>query len=92
PWRFHIEPESVGFPESDPGFADDMNLRVELQLKKEKAVFPANDIWHSGGARLLAELPASRFGSKHDRRQDKDKAELQGRGRVAKATGVDDAG
>lgn len=83
PWEFHVEPSSVRFVEADAGFAHRMNEAVEGQLKKARAVFPSNNVWHTGGARLLAELPAWWFARERDGRQHEEQNALWMQGRVA---------
>jgi len=83
PWHFHVKPESVEFSESALDFAEEVNARVEAQTGKERARFRADNIWHTGGARLLAELPASRFSSERAGRRDEEEEYLRGRNRVA---------
>jgi len=61
PWSFHLDPATIDFVETDPEFADKINTCVESQLSRAKATFPPNDVWHTGGARLLAEVPIDRF-------------------------------
>jgi hypothetical protein len=88
PWTFHVEPQSVNFPESDMQFAEDVNEYVERRLGKEKALFKPDRIWHTGGARLLAELPAWRFDEEQAMRRDEQQMTLRGQGRVAESSGA----
>jgi hypothetical protein len=86
PWRFHVEPSSVNFYDTALDFAEEVNGRVEAQLgPMGKAAFPANDIWHVGGARLLAQLPASRFSDESAAKENEERSMLSGMGRLADA-------
>jgi hypothetical protein len=84
PWLFHVDPDTVEFPPADQLFADEMCQRVEWQKGKKKSSFEPDDVWHTGGARLLAELPASRFNRRKGERRDGEEEELQDLGRVAR--------
>lgn len=83
-WDFHVEPASISFVESDSDFAHRMNEMVEGRTGRAKAVFPENNVWHTGGARLLAELPAWWFNRERDERPE-ERAALRAQGRVADA-------
>ena len=87
-WEFHVDPASISFVESDPQFAHQMNEAIEAQLREPKKGFPENDIWHTGGARLLAELPPGWFEQERDGRQNEGLAALWGQGRVGDTAAV----
>lgn len=83
PWEFHVAPASVRFVQADLDFAHRMNEAVEAQTKRKRAVFQVDNVWHTGGARLLAELPASWFDRERDGQQDEERHALRGQARVA---------
>jgi hypothetical protein len=61
PWNFHLNPATINFVKESYELADMINKRVEQQLPRDKATFASNDVWHYGGARLLAEIPMYQF-------------------------------
>lgn len=85
PWPFHVEPASVNFPAADVKFADDVNALVERHLGAGKECFRPDNIWHTGGARLLAELPAWRFDQEEAMMRDEQQEALRASGRVQDA-------
>jgi hypothetical protein len=95
-WDFHVAPASVRFVESDPHFAHRMNEAVEAQTGRPKAVFAENNVWHTAGARLLAELPTWWFDRERDGRQSEEQNALRMHGRVVETadggTATEDAG
>jgi hypothetical protein len=82
-WDFYVDPASITFVESDPEFAHQVNKAIEAQLKRPKKRFPEDDVWHTGGARLLAELPAGWFALERGGRHHEGLAALRAQGRVA---------
>ncbi|HEV7891015.1 MAG TPA: hypothetical protein VGP08_10260 [Pyrinomonadaceae bacterium] len=89
PWPFHVEPASVNFQGADVKFADDVNALVERHLGAGKECFRPDDIWHTGGARLLAELPAWRFDHEEAMMRDEQQEALRVQGRVQGAADAD---
>ena len=81
PWPFHLDPATVDFVESDFEFAERLNARVEKELKQDKCQFSRDDIWHTTGARLLAEVPADTFGA--DQTWSENMQRLSQLGRIA---------
>ena len=73
---------------ADVKFADDVNALVERHLGAGKERFRPDDIWHTGGARLLAELPAWRFDHEDAMMRDEQQEALRVQGRVQDAADV----
>lgn len=84
PWNFYVEPASVNFQDVALAFAEGINQRVEAQSggRAKRGVFEPGDIWHTGGARLLAQLPPYWFDREREGGQDEQVAALWGQGRV----------
>jgi len=79
PWDFYLDPGTISFVKADQTLADQINLLVEKQRSRAKATFPHDDIWHCGGARLLAEIPVDRFDGDQAWQDGQDELRSQGR-------------
>jgi hypothetical protein len=100
PWNFYVDPASVNFLDDALAFAEQINQRVEARLgvgeiriigTQKRAVFSPNNIWHMGGARLLAQLPPFWFDREREGGQGEQVAALWGQGRVDDSASGGDA-